>query len=120
MMKQKSNCPINCALEIIGDQWTLLIIRDMAVLKKRNYQDFLTSEENISTNILADRLKKMLEVGLITKKTDAINKKKINYKLTSMGIDLIPVLISIATWSNKHLNTSPDIIANLKAFSPKP
>ncbi|MFK7904323.1 MAG: winged helix-turn-helix transcriptional regulator [Chitinophagales bacterium] len=106
MMKQKSNCPINRALELIGDKWTLLIIRDMAFHKKQNYQDFLSSKENISTNILADRLKKMLEAGMITKKTDITNKKKINYKLTSMGVDLVPVLMSVETWSKTHLISS--------------
>ena len=119
-MKQRSNCPISCALEIIGDKWTLLIIRDMAIHQKQNYQDFLASDEKISTNILADRLKKMTEAGIITKKLDKKNRNKFNYTLTAMGKDLLPVLVSIATWSSKHLISSPEIEATLKAFSRKP
>lgn len=118
-MKQRSNCPISCALDIIGDRWTLLIIRDMMLHKKQNYQDFLVSEEKISTNILADRLKRLTKSGIIQKELDTNNKKKFNYSLTPMGLDLMPVLVSIATWSSKHIINSPKIETTLKAISKK-
>lgn len=115
-MKQRSNCPISCALDIIGDKWTLLIIRDIAIYKKQNYQEFLASDEKIATNILADRLKKLINAGIVEKKAHPSNKKKINYSLTPMGKDLIPVLVSIATWSSKHIINSPEIEATLKVL----
>jgi DNA-binding HxlR family transcriptional regulator len=100
--KRKSDCPINFALEIFGDKWSLLIIRDLMFKGKKTYGEFLLSEEKIATNILADRLIMLEEVGLIKSKKDKGNKSKFNYTLTEKGIDLVPVLLEIVKWSAKH------------------
>lgn len=100
--KRRSDCPISFALEIFGDRWSLLIIRDLIFKGKRTYGDFLASEEKIATNILADRLVMLEDSGIIKGKTDPENKSRINYSLTPKGIDLIPVLLEIIKWSAKH------------------
>ncbi len=104
-MKQivrKSDCPINFALEIFGDRWTFLIVRDLMFKGKHYYGEFLTSEENIATNILADRLALLETNGIISKSSDPSHKQKINYRLTLKGIDLIPILIEVIMWSAKY------------------
>lgn len=100
--KRKSDCPINFALEIFGDKWSLLIIRDLMFKGKKTYGEFFLSEEKIATNILADRLIMLEEAGLIKSKKDKENKSKFNYTLTEKGIDLVPVIIEIVKWSAKH------------------
>ena len=100
--KRKSDCPISFALEIFGDKWSLLIIRDLMFKGKKTYGEFLLSEEKIATNILADRLIMLEEACLIKSKKDKANKSKFNYALTEKGIDLVPVLLEIVKWSAKH------------------
>ena len=99
---RKSDCPINFALEIFGDRWTFLIVRDLMFKGKHYYGEFLTSEENIATNILADRLALLEMNGIISKSSDPSHKQKINYRLTLKGIDLIPILIEVIMWSAKY------------------
>lgn len=99
---RKSDCPINFALEIFGDRWTFLIVRDLMFKGKRYYGEFLTSEEKIATNILADRLTLLEMNGIISKSSDPSHKQKINYRLTLKGIDLIPILIEVIMWSAKY------------------
>jgi DNA-binding HxlR family transcriptional regulator len=100
--KRKSDCPINYALEIFGDKWSLLIIRDLMYKGKKTYGEFLASEEKIATNILAGRLAMLEEAGLLKSKQDKENKSKFNYALTEKGIDLVPVILEIIKWSAKH------------------
>jgi DNA-binding HxlR family transcriptional regulator len=100
--KRKSDCPIHFAMEIFGDKWSLLIIRDLMFKGKKTYGEFLLSEEKIATNILADRLTMLEEAGLIKSKKDKENKLKFNYTLTEKVIDLVPVLLEIVKWSAKH------------------
>jgi DNA-binding HxlR family transcriptional regulator len=105
MTKEKNKmtgCPITYGMNMFGDKWSLIIIRDMALLGKRYYGDFLKSSENISTNILADRLVSLEEKGIILKKTDETNRSKNIYSLTEKGKDLIPLLVSIADWAIKY------------------
>jgi DNA-binding HxlR family transcriptional regulator len=104
MKKQprRSDCPINFALEIFGDKWTLLIIRDLMFKGKHYYGEFLQSEEKMATNILADRLSLLEQSGIITKTVDEQHKSKQVYKLTPKGIDLLPTLTEIILWSAKH------------------
>ena len=102
-MQQRSLCPINLALELIGDKWSLLIVRDLAFANKRHYRELLQSEEGISSNILAERLARLVEAGVLTKTDDPSHKQKAIYSLTPMGIDLLPVLASIGIWGRKHL-----------------
>jgi DNA-binding HxlR family transcriptional regulator len=100
--KRRSDCPINFALEVFGDKWTLLIIRDLMFKGKSYYGEFLQMEEKIATNILADRLLLLENTGIVTRTIDdAHNSKKI-YKLTRKGIDLLPVLTEVILWSAKY------------------
>ena len=99
---KKSKCPINIALELLGDRWSLLIIRDMIFKNKSSYGEFLNSDEKIATNILANRLLKLEENGFISKEANAENKRKNIYKLNQKGIDLIPILFELILWSEKY------------------
>ena len=98
----RSRCPITYALDIFGDKWSLLILRDLVFREKCHYQEFLNSEESISTNILADRLNKLQQHGLINKTKDPGNKKQNIYSITEKSIDLIPMMVEIIGWSAKH------------------
>jgi DNA-binding HxlR family transcriptional regulator len=107
--KKRSNCPISCSLDIWGDKWSLLIIRDLIFSQKNRYTDFLKSEEGIATNILATRLQSLEENRIIEKIDDPDGKSKGFYKLTPMGIDLLPILIEIGLWSEKYFSIPEDI-----------
>lgn len=115
----RSNCPINFTLEILGDKWSLLIIRDMILCDKTAYNEFLESEEKIATNILSQRLKMLEEAGLIKKHFDPSRKTKTKhlYLLTQKGIDLIPVLIEMMLWTEEHwsLASGPSVLIIEKA-----
>ncbi len=117
MKKQwRSHCPISFGLDVFGDRWSLLILRDIIFKEKKRYQEFLNSEEGISTNILADRLKLLEDHGIISKKDDPDNKKQILYAPTKKGLDLIPVMLEIIRWSGRYdLDTavSREFIARL-------
>ena len=104
MKKNKSFCPINQALEVIGDKWTLLIIRDMIFHKKRYFREFLNSDENIASNILSDRLKMLEESNIVVKSKDSHHKQKNVYTLTHKGIGLIPIMFEIALWIGPFAN----------------
>lgn len=100
--KPRSYCSINLALELFGDKWTLLIIRDMMLGGKRHFREILQSDEKISSNILTDRLNMLEREGVITKQSDSSHKQKIIYSLTEKGIDLLPVIVAMAQWSLLH------------------
>ncbi|WP_018342213.1 winged helix-turn-helix transcriptional regulator [Cytophaga aurantiaca] len=100
--KRKSDCPINYALELFGDRWTLLIVRDMMLKGKHSYGEFLKSEEKIATNILADRLALLEEAEVVIKLPDPAHGSKYIYKLSQKGIDLLPVLVELIMWSAKY------------------
>lgn len=104
----RSECPISLILEIIGDRWTMLIIRDIALFQKHTFNEFLKADEKIASNILADRLNKLEASGLIVKKQHPESKAKIYYGLTVKGLDLIPLLFEMAIWSEKHLKVGTD------------
>lgn len=99
---QRSHCPINYALESFGDKWTLLIIRDLMFNDKQSYGDFLSSGEKISTNILADRLKRLDELGIVSREVKQANGPKVSYSLTQKGRDLLPIMLEITRWSGKY------------------
>lgn len=101
-LKRKSDCPINFALEIFGDKWTFLVVRDLMFKGKHFYGEFLVSEEKIATNILADRLSILESNGIISKSAYPNHKQKIKYSLTKKGIDLVPLLIEFIMWSAKY------------------
>jgi DNA-binding HxlR family transcriptional regulator len=115
-MQQRSLCPINLALEIFGDKWSLLIVRDLMFAGKRHYRELLQSEEGISSNILAERLGKLVEAGILTKEEDPSHKQKAIYSLTPMGVDLLPVLANIGIWGRKYLPVTRESGANAAAL----
>ena len=98
-IKHRSHCPISFALDIFGDKWSLLILRDLMFQNKRTYGEFLKGEEKISTNILADRLAMLECAGLLSSKFDTGNRSRKIYALTAKAIDLVPVIIEIINWS---------------------
>ena len=107
----RSDCPISTALDIFGDKWSLLIIRDLLFKGKNTYGDFLKGGESIATNILADRLVLLECAGIISKGPHPDNKTKILYTLTSKGMDLAPVLVEIIAWSEKHHKVHPQAVS---------
>ena len=100
--QRRSYCPINFALESFGDPWSLLIIRDIVYFGKKTYGEFLASEEGIATNILASRLAQMEKQGIIAKRQSKTEKRKEEYMLTEKGLDIIPLLVEMASWSALH------------------
>ncbi len=109
MNKKRSECPLSCSLDIFGDKWSLLIIRDLMFENKCTYNDFLKSQEGIATNILASRLKELEENGVIEKSAHPDSKAKNLYRLTSKGIDLLPILIEVYIWSDKYFTIPADV-----------
>ena len=103
--KWRSGCPLNASVEILGDRWSLLIIRDMMLRGFRSYKEFLESYEGIATNILADRLKQLIVHGIITTGRDPSDGRKLIYSLTAKGIDLAPVLTEMVLWAARHEDT---------------
>ncbi|MFN3785084.1 MAG: winged helix-turn-helix transcriptional regulator [Spirosomataceae bacterium] len=101
--KIRSTCPISCTLDIWGDKWSLLLVRDLMFAKQCTYGDFLKSSEKIATNILASRLQVLEEQGIITKSAHPDSKAKVLYRLTQKGIDLLPILVEINIWAEKHV-----------------
>lgn len=97
----RSGCPIAATLDIVGDRWTLVILRDLFIGKKR-YSDFLASPERITTNILANRLDLIEKAGLATRKVYQDRPKRYEYELTEKGRDLLPILQAMSRWANKH------------------
>ena len=113
-VKKRSNCPLSCSLDIFGDKWSLLIIRDLVFNKKCTYGDFLKSEEGIATNILASRLQSLEENKIIEKLDHPESKAKVLYRLTQKGIDLLPILIEVQLWAEKYFTIPDDIKAIIK------
>jgi DNA-binding HxlR family transcriptional regulator len=103
--KWRSGCPLNASVEILGDRWSLLIIRDMMLRGFRTYKEFLESYEGIATNILAVRLQKLIAHGIITTEQDPLDGRKLIYSLTPKGIDLAPVLTEMVLWAAQHEET---------------
>ena len=112
--KRRSNCPVSSSLDIWGDKWSLLIIRDLMDAKECTYGDFLKSPEKIATNILAARLQNLEENKLIEKLEHPDSKAKVLYKLTRKGIDLVPIMIEINLWAEKYFPIPADRKAMLK------
>ena len=103
-MKQghRSTCPISTGLDLVGDHWTLLVIRDLMFAGKRHFREFLQSEEAISSNVLADRLGALVQSGIVTKRGDPTHAQKAIYSLTEKGLELLPVIVAISAWTQKH------------------
>ena len=95
---RRSGCAVSCSLDVLGDKWSLLIVRDMLFLGKCYFKEFLASGEGIATNILTDRLRRLEKSGVVTKHSDAENGRRIVYTLTEKGVALIPVIVELVCW----------------------
>jgi DNA-binding HxlR family transcriptional regulator len=103
--KRRSGCPVSISLEMFGDRWSLLIIRDLMVRGYRTFKEFERSGEGIATNILADRLHRLETAGIIAAEVEEADGRKLNYRLTQKGIDLAPVLLELLIWGARHEET---------------
>ena len=104
--KHRSGCPVNISLEVFGDRWSLLIVRDLMVRGFTRFQDFVESGEGIATNILADRLRRLQRCGIVTNERDESDGRRVIYRLTEKGIDLAPVLLELLIWAARHEETA--------------
>jgi DNA-binding HxlR family transcriptional regulator len=112
----RSYCPINLSLEIFGDTWTLLVLRDMMFAGKRHFRELLQSEEGIASNILSDRLARLVEHGLLTKADVPTHKQKAIYSLTEKGIALLPVIVQIGAWGSRWVPDAKKLDATARRF----
>jgi DNA-binding HxlR family transcriptional regulator len=99
----RSTCPISSALDLLGDRWTLLVVRDLFFAGARRFGDFVKSEEEIPTNLLADRLKRLIQIGVVRRVPYQRRPLRYEYRLTARGADLLPVLLELSHWSHRHI-----------------
>jgi len=112
MPEHRSGCPINLATEVLGDKWSLVVLRDMMFGDKRYYRELLHgSMEGIASNILADRLQRLVANGLVSRAPDPTHKQKIRYSLAEPAIQLVPVMAHLGAWGNRHLPVSTELAA---------
>ncbi|MEV0902160.1 helix-turn-helix domain-containing protein [Actinoplanes sp. NPDC049802] len=108
--EHRSGCPINLSLEVLGDKWSLLVIRDMMFGDRRHFRALLTrSEEGIASNILADRLQRLTALGMITSAPDPGHRQRMRLSLTEPAIQLVPVLAHLGAWGRRHLPVTPEL-----------
>ncbi len=112
-VERRSGCPLNASVEMLGDRWSLLIIRDMMLRGSKTYKEFLACDERIATNILADRLRRLVAYGIIATRPDQSDGRKIIYLLTPKGIDLAPVLTEMVLWASAHEDTGNQALVRL-------
>ncbi|MDQ0470294.1 winged helix-turn-helix transcriptional regulator [Labrys wisconsinensis] len=108
--EHRSGCPINLTLEMLGDRWSLIVIRDVMFGNRRHFRELLNrSEEGIASNILADRLKRLVEAGLLTRRDDPTHKQKAIYSLAEPAIQLVPLLAEMGAWGRRHTPASEEL-----------
>ena len=107
--KNRSGCPISLSLEVLGDRWTLLIIRDIVFAGKKHFREFLQSDEGISSRTLAERLQTLQDEGILTRHDDPDHKLKAIYKLTEAGIDLLPAIADLGLWGSRYRAADPEL-----------
>jgi DNA-binding HxlR family transcriptional regulator len=106
----RSGCPINLSIEVIGDKWSLLVIRDMMFGNRHHFSELLAgSEEGIASNILADRLRRLTGQGLVSRVPDPSHEQKVIYSLAEPAIELVPVIAQLGAWGRRHLPTTPEL-----------
>jgi len=106
----RSGCPINLTLEMLGDSWSLIVIRDVMFGNRRRYGELLEgSEEGIASNILADRLRRLVKAGLLSRRPDRSHRQKIIYSLTEASIELVPLLAEMGAWGRRHTPVSREL-----------
>jgi len=99
----RSPCPIASSLDLLGDKWTLVVVRDALLFGKTRFADFLGSGERISTNLLADRLKRLECAGILERRQYQVRPPRYEYQVTQKGRELLPVLIELVKWANRHI-----------------
>jgi DNA-binding HxlR family transcriptional regulator len=104
-VKRRSGCPVSVSLEVLGDRWSLLIVRDLMVRGYRRFKQFQESGEGIASNVLSDRLRKLQAAGIISAEVEDKDARRVNYRLTRKGIDLAPVLLELLVWGARHEDT---------------
>ena len=104
--ERRSDCPISLSLELFGDRWTLLVIRDLMFKNRREFREFLGAEEGIASNVLADRLRRLTDAGIVTKTQHPGDARRSIYRLTQKGVELAPILIEIVLWAARHERTA--------------
>ena len=108
MTDHRSGCPINLTVELLGDRWSLVVLRDVMFGNQRTYGALLSeSDEGISSNLLADRLKKLADVGMLTEANDPSHKQKADYSLTEKSISLVPLFVHLGAWGRRWLPATP-------------
>ena len=106
----RSGCPINLTLEVLGDHWSLIVIRDVMFGNRRSYGELLEgSEEGIATNILATRLRSLVKAGLLSRRPDPSHRQKVTYSLTEASIELVPLLAEMGAWGRRHTPVSREL-----------
>jgi len=117
LRRRRSGCPISIALELLGDAWSLLIVRDLMFKDRRTYNDFLTGGEGIASNVLADRLRKLEAANIIEKRRDPEDARRFLYRLSPKGIELAPVLVELVIWSARHDETDapPAVVRSMRS-----
>ncbi|HHY51178.1 MAG TPA: helix-turn-helix transcriptional regulator [Alphaproteobacteria bacterium] len=116
-MEQRSGCPINLSVELLGDKWSLVVLRDIMFGNRRTYGEIhAASLEGIATNILVDRLRRLVAAGLLTAAPDPGHKQRTIYSLTETAIALVPVMIALGTWGARYLPVSPALAARALAL----
>jgi DNA-binding HxlR family transcriptional regulator len=103
---KRSGCPVSVSLEVLGDRWSLLIVRDLMVRGFRTFKEFRDSGEGIATNVLSDRLKRLAAAGVVTAETSESDGRRVHYRLTEKGIDLAPVVLELLLWAARHEKTA--------------
>ena len=110
MDEHRSGCPINLTLEVLGDRWSLIVIRDIMFGNRRHFRQLMTlSDEGIASNVLANRLKRLLGTGLLSKSDNPAHKQKAVYSLTEAAIQLVPLLVQMGAWGRRHTPASPEL-----------
>ncbi len=104
--QRRSDCPLNATLEAFGDRWSLLVVRDLMLLGRRTFREFLESGEGIATNILSDRLQRLEAQGIVEKRPDPADARKVLYRLTAKGLDLAPILVEMIVWGARYHDTA--------------
>ena len=102
---RRSGCPISIALEVLGDPWSLLVVRDLMFKGRNAFDGFAGAGEGIATNILTDRLARLEDAGILTKRRDRTDGRRFVYRLTAKGMDLAPVMVELILWSARHERT---------------
>ena len=106
----RSGCPINLTLEVLGDRWSLIVIRDIMFGNRRHFRELLqNSQEKIASNILADRLRRLVDRGLLTREDDPTHKQKAIYSLTEMAIQLVPIFAHMGAWGRRNLPVTEEL-----------